>query len=150
MYNICYNNVEKCRKGKNSIMKTCYLTIKSIVDGAENSFFADGKLERVDEKIKLSYCDDSALIRLTFYDGKARVDREGDYTLCLELAQGETTRGEIGINGNVGDLEICTHAIEFAHFGDGLTARLRYDILLGDDEQKMELHVQAKMKKGEV
>lgn len=128
------------------MIKKCDLTLKSIVDGAENSFFAEGRLEDFGEKIKVCYREDPAVIHVTFHDGKVWVDRDGDYSLRLELSQGEVTKGEIGINGNFGELEIRTHLIENAYFGDGLNARLKYDILLGEGVQEMELLIQAKVK----
>ena len=128
------------------MIRKCDLTLKSIVDGAENSFFAEGRLEDFGEKIKVCYREDPAVIHVTFQGGKAWVDRGGDYSLLLELSQGEVTKGEIGINGNVGELEIRTHTIELSYIGNGLTARLKYDILLGEGIQEMELLIQAKVK----
>ena len=128
------------------MIKKCDVTLKSRADDAVNSFFAVGNLEEIDRKIKLSYYEDSNFISLTFHDGKAWLDREGDYLLSLALIKGETTRGEIAINGNVGDLEIYTHTVEYKSSKNKLTACLRYDILLGDGAQSMELHVQANVK----
>ena len=128
------------------MIKKCDVTLKSVVDGAVNSFFAEGKLKNHDEKIELCYFEDSTEISFTFHGGKVWLNREGDYSLRLMLVQGERTRGEIGINGNVGDLEIYTHVVEYKISKNKLTARLRYDILLGEDVQKMELHVQANAK----
>ena len=126
------------------MIRKCDLTLKSIVDGTENTFFAEGRLENFGEKIKVCYREDPAVIHVTFHEGKAWIDREGDYSLCLALNEGELTQGEIGINGNVGELEIRTHKIEFSYLDNQLSARLRYDILLGDGVQEMELIIQAK------
>ena len=126
------------------MIRKCDLTLKSIVDGTENTFFAEGRLENFGEKIKVCYREDPAVIHVTFHEGKAWIDREGDYSLRLALNEGELTQGEIGINGNVGELEIRTHKIEFSYLDNQLSARLRYDILLGDGVQEMELIIQAK------
>ena len=128
------------------MMKKCDLTLKSIVDGEETSFYAEGRVEEFGDKIKLCYREEPAIIHVTFHDGKAWVDRDGDYSLRLALVEGEVTKGELAINGNVGELEIRTHAVACLYQGDQLSARLKYDILLGDSAQEMELLIQACIK----
>lgn len=127
------------------MIKKCNLTLKSIVDGNENLFSVEGRLETFGDKIKLCYREDPAIIHLVFHDEKAWIDRDGDYGLRIALVEGEQTVGEIAIGDNVGELEIRTHKILFDYFGDGLKARLRYDILLGDGVQEMDLYVEAKV-----
>ncbi len=123
--------------------KGCALLIKSIVDGKENVFSLDGRIEKSEESIKLYYREQESATQVTFQDGKAWVDREGDYSLQLPLIEGLITQGRLGINGNTGDLDIFTHSLSYSLQNRQLTARLRYDLLLGDNAQEMELLIQA-------
>ena len=130
------------------MIKKCDLTLKSIVDGAENLFCVEGRLEDRAGKLKVCYREDPAIVHIIFVaQGEANIDREGDYTLRLPLKQGELTQGELGINGNTGNLGVRTHRIEYTFTEDGLSAQLRYDLLLGDDVQEMDLQIQAKVRK---
>ena len=138
-------------KGNISMKQNCDLTLKSIVDGSETLFYAKGALEWSDTEIKLVYQEEDASFCLTFCDDEAFVERKGDYTLRLKLVNGELTQGEIGINGNFGELEIRTHNIEASCSEKKLNIRLRYDILLGDEAQEMELFIQGDVKaQGEI
>ena len=129
------------------MIKNCDLSLKSIVDGTENSFFAVGKVESIDNEIRVCYQEEGATFLLTFQGDKVRLERDGDYSLHFMLIQDCQTQGEIAINGNVGVLDIYTHAIDYNYAAEVLTARLRYDILLGGDGvQEMELLLQAKIK----
>ena len=123
--------------------KVCALRIKSIVDGQENIFSLDGKIEKSEKDIKLFYREEESESQVTFQDGKAWVDREGEYSLKLPLIEGLITQGTLGINGNSGNLDIFTHCIEYSLLNGKLSARLRYDILLGENAQEMELLIQA-------
>lgn len=130
------------------MIKKCDLTLKSIVDGAENLFCVEGRLEDRAGKFKVCYREDPAIVHIIFVaQGEANIDREGDYTLRLPLKQGELTQGELGINGNTGNLGVRTQSIEYTFTEDGLSAQLRYDLLLGDDVQEMDLQIQAKVRK---
>ena len=133
-------------KGKIVIMQKCDLTLKSIVDGSETLFYAEGSIERLEEGIKLAYQDEDTAFCLTFCNREACIERKGDYTLRLKLVKGKLTQGEIGINGNFGELEIRTHNVESLYDEKNLKARLRYDILLGDGAQEMELFIQGDVK----
>ena len=147
MFKICYTYVENCRK-EIAMIKKCDLTLKSIVDGVENLFCVEGRLEDHAGKVKVCYRENPAIVHIVFSaQGEANIEREGDYTLRLPLKQGESTQGELGINGNTGDLGICTHYVEYSFTEVGLSARLRYDLLLGEDVQEMELQIQANARK---
>lgn len=123
--------------------KECALRIKSIVEGQENVFSLGGRIEKSEKDIKLFYQEEESKVQVTFQDGKAWVDREGDYSLKLPLIEGLITQGTLGINGNSGNLDIFTHWIEYSLLNGKLSARLRYDILLGENAQEMELLIQA-------
>ena len=126
------------------MIKKCEVNLKSIVDGVENFFCVEGRLENHAGKIKVCYREEPAIIHIVFTaQGEAFIDRDGDYTLKLPLTQNQTTQGEIGINGNVGDLGIYTHCVEYSLTENSLEARLGYDLLLGEEAQKMELIIKA-------
>lgn len=126
------------------MVKRCDLSLKSVVDGKKNLFFSVGQFEEKEDKIFLSYREDAASICITFCDENACIDREGDYSLHLPLKNGKTSQGELGINGNIGTLDIYTHKLCYFFEGNKFKVCLRYDILLGDTPQKMELDIQAK------
>ena len=128
------------------MISKCDLTLKSVVDGSETLFYAEGRLEYTEQETKLIYHEEGATFCLLFSNGKAQIERTGDYALRLKLLPGEITQGEIGINGNVGELEIRTHCVEVDLSDDKLCVKLRYDILLGDGAQEMELFIQGNIK----
>lgn len=127
-------------------MKNYRLLLKSIVDGESSLLSVDAELEVVDGKTCLRYRQEPADICVTFHQDKAWIERQGDYALRLCLCEGERTEGELGIGGSVGALQTHAHAVE-CDFSDGeLSARLRYDLLFGEELQKMELFFRAKQK----
>ncbi len=125
------------------MIKKCNVTLKSVVDGAENKFQAEGFLEVLADKIKLSYREGTALTTLLFEGGNVRVNRTGDYALRLLLIEGAVTQGELEINGNVGGLEISTRQVTFSYTESRVSVCLRYDILFDESAQEMQLHIQA-------
>jgi uncharacterized beta-barrel protein YwiB (DUF1934 family) len=123
--------------------KNCVLLLKSIVDGSENVFSLEGRIEKSEDAIKLFYREEGANTQVIFQTGKVCVNREGDYSLRIPLVEGLITKGELELNGNTGELDIFTHGLSYSLSNGQLTARLRYDILLGDNAQEMELLMQA-------
>ena len=73
--------------------KKCSLLLKSIVDGKENLFSLEGMIEESKEGLQLFYREEEAETQVIFQDGKAWVNREGDYSLHLPLAEGLITKG---------------------------------------------------------
>ena len=125
-------------------MQHCKLTIITSVDGQETEFSCEGRMLLSAYTAKLVYAEENAKISLIFEKETVQVSRQGDYTLRLNLQQGERTNGVIGIGGNEGDIETYTHAISYSIGKDSLLASLRYDLLLGGEIQKMKLRIIAR------
>ena len=106
-------------------------------------FSLEGRIEKSEDAIKLFYREEGANTQVIFQTGKVCVNREGDYSLRIPLVEGLITKGELELNGNTGELDIFTHGLSYSLSNGQLTARLRYDILLGDNAQEMELLMQA-------
>lgn len=125
-------------------MRPCTVMISTKADGQNTEIVREGEMELFPRTAQLTYREENALVRVFLQGEKAEVHREGDYTLSLFLERGKTTKGKIGIGGNDGEISTKTHAIEYKIAEDFAVVRLRYDLLIGQELQEMELRLLAK------
>ncbi len=130
-------------------MQTCYLTITSTTDGEERSFFLEGEWLSAKDSAKICYRDDEAAVTLFVQGERAEIERRGDYTFRLPLERGSATVGSLGIGDSEGELRLYTHKIQHSVRGNSLLLLLEYDMLLGEETQKMKLRLLASSKKGD-
>lgn len=126
-------------------MRVCSVMLSTKVDGVNNETIRDGEIEIFPRAAKIVYREENAQVKLSLQGEQVEILRQGDYTLALCLKNGETTTGEIGIGGNVGEILTKTHAIEYKISEDCVVARLAYELIFGDEKQQMELRLLAKV-----
>ena len=125
------------------IMQDCTLTILSKADGRETKSHRSGKIEITAEEIRLAYAEENAFVTITLQDSRAKVRREGDYALALDLQKGKTCEGELGLGGSSGTIRTKTRQIFYTLKEKSLLLTLQYDLLFGDDAQAMSLRIRA-------
>jgi uncharacterized beta-barrel protein YwiB (DUF1934 family) len=126
-------------------MQTCDITIVTNADGQETSVSKTGVWSVLpNAEISLQYEETNAKICMTVGKDEVRVDRTGDYTLSLLLKQGKRCEGKIGIGGNEGKVFTQTKKLERKEKDGSLLLILHYDLLIGDEPQKMKLRLHAK------
>ena len=90
-------------------MKNCKLTITTIVNGEESSIIRKGKMQLNATSAQIVYQDEDATVHIRLEKNCAYIERKGDYTLSLNLVQGEHGTGKIGIMGSDGEIGVDTH-----------------------------------------
>ena len=131
-------------------MKECELTIASSADGQENNFMRKGEMELSIHCAKVRYEDEGALVCMDFQGETLDILRRGDYTLKISLQRGVVREGNLGIGGNEGAIHTLAHKVAYSISGNSLLATLHYDLLIGDEPQKMKLRILARLSdKGE-
>ncbi len=124
-------------------MAICKLTIRTIADGTENKIVRMGKIEEDDKGVTLRYREENAEVFLRVFGKRAQVQREGDYSLLLPLAEGEKSVGALGLGGTEGEVEITTERVECTQGKEETKIALRYVLLFNGDPQKMQLEITA-------
>ena len=125
-------------------MKNCRLTITTIVNGEESSIIRKGEMQLTATSAELFYQDEDAKVHLRLEKNCAYIERKGDYTLSLNLIQGEHGIGKIGIMGSNGEIGVDTHKVAYSIGEDSLLLSLHYDLLFGEEKQKMQLRLLAR------
>ncbi len=125
--------------------KRCELTIKTTADGQESSLVRIGALTEKEEGFLLEYNEEGAQVAVRLSNGKAVLQRKGEYELYLPLEKGESV-GEIGFGGSTGSLVIQTQLVQYAFVKNTLTVALQYDLQFGEEKQQMQLYITARIK----
>ena len=82
--------------------------------------------------------------RLIFEKDGVKLERRGDYALSLLLRQGEISEGALSFGESVGTIRVHAHKIGYSIGADCLLASLRYDLIFGEERQKMKLRLYVK------
>lgn len=131
-------------------MRTCDISITTVADGNKTSFSAKGEMDLSAYKAQLAYREAQSFVQVSLDGESAMIVREGDYTLRIPLKRGEMTCGTLGIGGNEGEIKVFAYKVEYSIREDALLAILHYDLLFGENKQKMKLRIVARAdKKGE-
>lgn len=130
-------------------MRKCNLTITTAVDGQEQEFTAMGEMELSLRSALLRYREQNAITLLKLEGNCASVEREGDYTLSLQLTEQTLTGGSLGIGGGAGEIKTYTHKVGYSVGKDSLLAVLHYDLIIGGEKQEMKLRILARGEKAE-
>lgn len=126
-------------------MRNCTLNITSTVDGQENVFSAQGKIDLSVESPKICYREENSIVRLVFQGETARIEREGDYSLKIRLERGVMQTGSLGIGGQEGEICAYAHKVSYTISENSLLALLHYDLLIGNEPQQMQLRIVARV-----
>lgn len=124
-------------------MQACKITILSRADGKETKTIRTGKIEISDEKVLLTYVEENAAFTIVLQGDTAKVRREGDYALYLELKNGETSDGTLGFGGSTGTLRVKTRHVAYSLKQHALLLTLQYELLFPDNAQTMSLRIRA-------
>lgn len=127
-------------------MNNCSILIKTKADGVENTVRREGNFS-VGETVKICYAEQNAEICLTIENGCATIERKGDYGMCLQLTPHTITAGTLSISGNQGEIRVETKCVECKQSENGLRVRLQYALLLGNEQQEMQLFIVVKQRK---
>lgn len=122
-------------------MQKCKFTIWTTVDGQTSVLEREGEMSLAREEVRLCYREENAFVTLSVQGEYAQISREGDYSMRLELKRGETLDGTLGIGGGQGKIQAYAHKINYSITKDSLLLLLEYDLLFGEEKQKMKLRM---------
>ena len=124
-------------------MKKCRMQISTITDGNRQEISREGEFLLLPRSAVLCYKEDATQVTIRLDGEKALVERIGDYYLSLRLENGKTTEGILGIGGGEGKILSQTHEIEYRISERMLVLSLVYDLIFGEERQKMHLRLLA-------
>ena len=127
-------------------MKPCYVTITTTVDGVKTEVSREGELRLNASETLLVYKEEQAVVRFVLHGESAEIERQGDYSMRLQLKCGETCVGALGLGGAEGEIRTFTHAVKYSVREKSLLASLRYDLLINDEPQEMHVCLLARLK----
>jgi uncharacterized beta-barrel protein YwiB (DUF1934 family) len=130
-------------------MQKCRFTITTNADGIENSINGNGELKLSVSSAQLHYVEADSQTFVELLNGEGRFSRSGAYSLSLFLKEQQRTKGRIGISETEGDLEIYTHSLQYVIGKDSLLMSAKYDLIFGQEIQKMQIRIYAKIIKTE-
>ncbi len=129
---------------KNSEMDKFFLTITTVADGKENEISREAEGILSHGLVQIKYREENAEVSLRLENGTVFIDRRGDYVLSLQLKKNERTKGELGINGSVGEIETQTARIAYSLTENSFMLSLHYSLLVGTEPQDMRIRLFAK------
>lgn len=144
MLNIGYNKGDKSRKRAKKRVQKCKFTIWTTADNQTSVFEGEGEMSLAREEVRICYREENAFVRLRVQGESAQIFREGDYSLRLDLKRGETLEGSLGLGDGQGKLQTFTHKVNYSLSKDSLLLLLEYDLLFGEEKQKMKLRLLAR------
>lgn len=129
---------------KNSENRVCKISITTTVDGEETQATREGSLRLSFTQSVLSYKEENAVVTLTMQADELEILRDGDYSMRLPLKRDTLTRGEIGVNGATGTVDIYTSRLLYSTTDNSLMLSLHYDLIFGKETQKMQIRLLAR------
>ena len=128
-------------------MQACKFTINTSVDEVESAVARVGTIQVEDGIFVLCYEEENARVIITLQKGVARIDRDGDYSLQMQLEEGKTTKSLLSIGGTQGGIVTKTHRVKYSQEGKVFKLSLRYDLIFSQDEvQKTKLNLKGQIK----
>ena len=128
-------------------MKACKVTMTTKTDGQENTIVRDGEIEATASCVTIVYQEENALVSLRLQKERAEIERKGDYSLRLRLEKGTLQKGELGLGGSCGEMQVFTHGIQYSITETSVLASLRYDLLFGEEKQEISLRLVSRFSK---
>ncbi|MBQ5927357.1 MAG: DUF1934 family protein, partial [Clostridia bacterium] len=92
----------------------CLISIISATEEQETPFQLEGKGEFSCLKTVLVYNDGGADVRIEARNDGVTIERQGDYSMQILLREKQTTKGNLGIMGQRGDLDVYTEKLGFS------------------------------------
>ena len=128
------------------MVQACNFKITTTVDGQENTVLRSGQIEELEDGFLLLYNEENAQVSIRLGKGFAVIERQGDYSLHILLKLGKTQEGLLGLGGSQGKVLVQTHHLKFGLDGRAFKLAAGYDLLFGEEKQKMRLHLRAQIR----
>lgn len=128
-------------------MKNGRLSISTKIDDEEeiNSSF-DAKIVLAALSAEIQYEDGDALSSVCVDSNGVKISRKGEYTMELNLQEGETTISRLGFGGSIGKIPTYTEKISYSLTGNSILLSLKYALKFSEDEiQKMKIRLMARI-----
>lgn len=124
-------------------MKKAKLTINTQVDNAsETTASYEAEIELTENTALLRYEEQGAKVTLVLKNGEIFIDRAGDYTFSLHLAEGQELPASLGILGSVGDIKTKTNSIQYSITERSFLLSIKYALIFtGNEKQEMKLRL---------
>lgn len=127
-------------------MQPCTLTIVTTTDGEAHTVNRTAEIELMPLSAFLRYHDEGAIVEIDLQNGKAKLNRTGDYTIFLPLTEGEKTLGRLGLGEDSGgNLPVTADKIAYSITKTALIASLKYRLHFGEETQTVSLRLSAKL-----
>ena len=128
-------------------MKKAKLTINTQVDNAsETTASYEAEIELSENSALLRYEEQGAKVTLALKNGEIFIDRAGDYTFSLRLAEGKQLPASLGIMGSVGDIKTKTHSIQYSITEKSFLLSIKYALIFtGREMQEMKLRLLVRL-----
>lgn len=127
-------------------MLPCNLTIVTSADGKESTFSQNAKMELSPLSAILCYNQSDACVCIRLEKGQVFIERRGDYTLRLTLAEGETRPGAIGLSDAEGKIMVTTHRIGYTIKERSFLLSMKYTLHFDGGSQEMKIRLVAREK----
>ena len=95
---------------------------------------------------EIQYEDGDALSSVCVDSNGVKISRKGEYTMELNLQEGETTISRLGFGGSIGKIPTYTEKISYSLTGNSILLSLKYALKFSEDEiQKMKIRLMARI-----
>ena len=118
--------------------KTARLTIRESADG-EPVLVTTGKIVRIGNSLNLTYGDAETAFVIGISDGMVSISRQGEEDYSLVLCEGKEYAFDISSPYGVIPMRVVPKLVEFDETAAGLSVRLAYDLVGGDERQSFGL-----------
>lgn len=125
-------------------MKHCYITITTTIDGQANVFSTKGKMQTDCLTATICYADEESSVTVSIADAGVEIRRVGGYHLRLLLQEGKTTKGEIGVSGSVGEIDVACSKLGFTIQEKSCMLLCDYNLCFGKEKQRTKIRLLAR------
>ena len=125
-------------------MQSCKVTIATTVDNKTTEIIRDGEMLLSINGARICYLDAGAEVTLVFENNVVFIERKGDYSMRLYMKKGEICEGMLGICGSEGKVQTKTTRLAYSLTESTFMLSLHYDLMVGEEAQKMRIRLFAK------
>ena len=144
LYALCYNIIDIIYKMAGNTLKAI-LDIVTAVDGQETQKTWDAICDFGTTSVAIEYRDEQSLVKMLIKDGRAEIERKGDYGLTMSFEEGKATKVILEIAGNVGEISAETYRLGYLLSEKSCMVHLHYALIFSETEkQEINLRLHAK------
>ncbi len=125
-------------------MQSCKITIATTVDNKTTEIVREGTMALSSQGAWICYSEEGAEVTLVFEGNAVAIERRGDYTMRLYMKKGEIREGTLGIGGAEGQVQTKTTRLAYSLTETSFMLSLHYDLIIGEETQKMRIRLFAK------